>query len=318
MTDSNFSYLPFKFDEIFYSKLGKRIKSIMSQFMQYIVSVFSGNQLSSGANSESKQNSHVTFAENSFTQAFNRSQIEQNSRLNSLRQSNKRTIVTNELLVLIAFLAHFSLITWPKMQLDSFDLFESEGWQLIALNLVPVAVQVASICAMLELNKPIPEGAKLTQKHSGLELKNNDFIHSLQVMILLMVMCQISSLYSEQLIWLALIIVPIWCYKLTSKMAQNEFDRHAPSPKKQLFKINIAKSPKAGSTPSKSNQQASAKKEVTAAQARATPRTRARRAVKNVISGVSDKYHAFEQNVAHQLSQKIFTPLSPRAKAIEA
>lgn len=53
------------------------------------------------------------------------------------------------------------------------------------------------------------------------------------------------------------------------------------------------------------------------AQAKATPRTRTKRAVKNIITGVSDTYHAFEQNVAHQLSQKIFNPLSPKLKMIE-
>lgn len=53
------------------------------------------------------------------------------------------------------------------------------------------------------------------------------------------------------------------------------------------------------------------------AEVKATPRTRTRRAVKNMLDGVAEKYHAFEQNVAHQISQKINNPLSPKLKMIE-
>lgn len=110
--------------------------------------------------------------------------------------------------------------------------------------------------------------------------------------------------------------VPFWCYLLTSKVAQSEFKKFAPSPKKQ-WKLNIARSP-LKTTPVKPVQASSAKKVVDNAQARATPRTRTRRAVKSMINGVTEKYQAFEQNVAHQLSQKIFNPLSPKLKSIES
>lgn len=108
--------------------------------------------------------------------------------------------------------------------------------------------------------------------------------------------------------------VPIWCYQLTTKVAQSEYERYAPSPKKQWVKLNIAKSPKA-SSPAKQTHSEAVKQDNT--QVRATPRTRTKRAVKNIITGVTDKYHAFEETVAHQLSQKIFTPLSPKIKMID-
>lgn len=112
----------------------------------------------------------------------------------------------------------------------------------------------------------------------------------------------------------------MWCYQLTSRLAQSEYKRYAPaSPKKKWVKLNISKSPKAkAKTPTKKVESNEANDNLIAdAQLRATPRTRTRRAVKNIITGVSDKYHAFEQNVAHQLSQKIFNPSSPKLKALE-
>lgn len=99
-------------------------------------------------------------------------------------------------------------------------------------------------------------------------------------------------------------------------IAQSEQKRYAPSPKKQWANLNLSRSPKVNkiSSPSKAQQISQGDKQ---AQANATPRTRTKRAVRNILTGVSDKYHAFEQNVAHQISQKIFTPLSPKMKSIE-
>lgn len=99
-------------------------------------------------------------------------------------------------------------------------------------------------------------------------------------------------------------------------VAQAEQKRYLPSPKKQWVSLGISRSPKANINTSNSSTPSKQKTPVDK-QAKATPRTRTRRAVKNIITGVSDKYHAFEQNVAHQISQKIFTPLSPKVKMIE-
>lgn len=115
--------------------------------------------------------------------------------------------------------------------------------------------------------------------------------------------------------------IPVWCYKLTSKIAQSEYERYTVTPKKPIFRgLNIIKSPKSSKSPSKdaarSNQSTPVKKPVQSTeyfQGQPTPRTRTRRAVKNLITGVSDKYHAFEQNVAQQFSQKLFTPMSPKS-----
>lgn len=109
-----------------------------------------------------------------------------------------------------------------------------------------------------------------------------------------------------------------------TKIAQSEYERYAPTPKKQwVDRLNIVKSPKT-KTPSKdstatSKQTASAKKQLLQENPKTeqTPRTvRTKRAVKNLITGVSDRYHAFEQNVSQQLSQGIFNPRTS-AKAIE-
>lgn len=178
----------------------------MGQFLDYIASIISGR-----AESDDKQKAntshHVTFADNSFTQAFNRSSNEQAAKLASLRQSNRKTIGTYQFIIFLVCLIHFSLVTWPKLKSETFSITEPEGWQLVTLSLVPLVVQIGSICAMNELNKPLPDGTKLTSKNSGLELDNNDFIHSLKVIILLTAMCQLSAVFSDQLLWSLVMIV---------------------------------------------------------------------------------------------------------------
>ena len=290
----------------------------MGQIMEYIASVFTIGGRSKSVDGKDGKSNHVTFAENSFSQVFGNRE-EQAAKMNALRQSNMKTICTYEFIVAAALLVHLTLVAWPKVQLESFNIYEPEGWQLVTLNAMPLVVQIAAISAMSELNKPLPDDIKLTNKHSGLELDNNDYIHSLKVIILLMVFCQLSAIFSDLLLWSVVFILPLWCIQLSSRMARSEFEKHAPSPKKQWVKLNMNKSPKVSSTPTRSTAQGSARKsERDSDSVRATPRTRTRRAVRSFVSGVSDKYHAFEQNVAHQISTKIFNPISPRAKAIES
>lgn len=294
----------------------------MGQFIDYIASVFTGKVegKETTTNQKSSSNNHVTFAENSFTSVFTRSgaDSDKTSVTDSTRSSNKKTIYIYQFVGAVAFLAHLSLVTVPRTQTAEFDLMQPEGWQLITLSLVPLVVYLASVSAMAEINRPLTEGVKMSSKTGSLDLNNNDFSQALKIIIVLMAACQISSIFlSEQLLWIVMLIVPVWCYQLTTKIAHSEYQRFSPSPKKQLFKLNMAaKSPgkSASGTPNKAKLESSASK---LAQAQATPRTRTRRAVKNIMNNVSDKYHAFEQNVHQQLSTKIFNPLSPKLKMIE-
>lgn len=302
------SYTNYLSGEFPYLDLKKRILKIMGQFFDYLASVFVANPSQSG----DKSGHHVTFAESSFSQSFGRGNQEQVNKLNSLRQSNKRTIFTYELISIIAFLLHFTMC-WPKLQADNFDLTESQSWQLVLLNLLPFFVQIAAIRAMHDLNKPLPDGAKLSSKNSGLTLDNNEFVFSLKVIVFLMAFCQVSSVYSDSLLWCVVIVLPVWCFKLSARLACLEYDRHAPSPKKSWVKLNAPKSPKVV-TPSKSAQQHSVRIDE---QSKATPRTRTKKAVKSFLNNVSDKYHAFEQNVAQQISTRMNSPLG-QAKMIDS
>jgi len=315
MTDHEF-YLPAQaISAGTFFEFKKKLIIIMGQFFDYLASILhiSGNS-DKNANDKNSKLAHVSFSDGSFSQVF-RTREDNSTRINSLKQSNMKTICTYEFIVLVALLVHFSLFTWPKVKLESFNIYESDGWQLVTLNLLPLVVQIGALSAMIELNKPLPEGTKLTDKHMGLELNNNEFIHSLKVIILLMVLCQLSSIFSDSLIWSVVMIVPLWCFQLTTRIARSEYEKHAPNPKKQWVKLNISNSSKVGGTPSRNTQASAKKSEAT----KATPRTRTRRAVKSFVSGVSDKYHAFEQNFAQQISSKILNPMSPtRAKAIES
>lgn len=177
----------------------------MGQFLDYIASVFVGKV----EPAKEKTNNHINFTDNSFTQAFLKadSSNERASKIAALTQSNKKTIYFYQGIGALAFLAHLSMVTVPKFQLDSFDLLEPDGWKLVTLSLVPLLVYLASISAMNEINKPISEGTKLTSKNAGLDLNNNQFIFSLKVIILLMSICQVSSIFSDQLLWPVVLIV---------------------------------------------------------------------------------------------------------------
>lgn len=178
---------------------------IMSQFWEVIASVFTGK----GVDKE-KTHHHVTFTENSFTNAFSgKTDAEKASKLSSLSKSNRKTIYTFVLIGALAFFSHLYLVTVPKVQSDTFDFLEPDGWQLVTLTLVPLIVYAASIGAMNEINKPLEEGTKLTSKNSGLDLNNNDFIHSLKIIILLMATGQVMSIFNDQVIWSSVIIVSI-------------------------------------------------------------------------------------------------------------
>lgn len=302
----------------------------MGQFLDYLSSVFTKNKLQDDSNSNKDQQNHVTFADNSFTQAFTlggKSAEDKAAKLASVSQANRRTIYFYQALGALAFILHLSLVTLPKVQLDSFDITEPAGWQLLTLNVVPLVVYFATISAMNEVNRPLSEGAKLSSKNSsGLDLNENDFIHSMKIVTILMALSQLSSIVSDQFIWSSVMIIPLWCYLLTNRVAHDEYKRYAPSPKKQWgAKLPGLISPLkqqqqstvANSTPVKKAQTPRAAARNADAAIKATPRTRTRRAVKNMMDNVADKYHAFEQTVAHQVSQRIVAPLSPKMKMLE-
>lgn len=287
----------------------------MGQFLDYLASVFTKNKLET-ANKEDKTDqhhqNHVTFADNSFTQAFTRTgDHDKAAKVASLSQANRRTIYAYQAIGALAFIAHVSFVTLPKVQLESFDITEPAGWQLVTLNLVPLVVYFATIGAMHEVNRPLAEGAKLSSKNTGLDLNNNDFIHSLKIVMILMILSQLSSIISDQFIWSVVMIVPLWCYLLTNRLAQAEYKRYAPSPKKQWVKLNIggSKSPKPAS-PVKQPQ-------TPKAQAKATPRTRTRRAVKDMMNNMSEKFHTLEHTFNQQVTQRLVVPLSPKRLAVE-
>lgn len=290
-------------------ELRKRILRIMGQFLDYLATIFTGNKVTDDAN-KANTSHHVTFADNSFTQAFRKSSTQATNKLVSLKQSNKRTIYTYQAISGLACLIHLVMVTLPKIRLEDFNVLQPDGWQLITLSIIPIVVHLASIGAMFEFSRPLDEASQLTSKNSNLNLNENDFIYSLKIIILLMAMCQMSSIVSDQLLWSTIMVVPLWCYQLTSRMARTENERFVPSQKKSWVKGLNSPTKPATPTPKRSSEQASST-------VKNTPRTRTRKAVKNIISGVSEKYHTFEQNVAHQLSQKIFTPLSPRVKMLE-
>lgn len=302
MSEQTYLYL---LPNLNYLELRKKIYRIMGQFLDYLANIFTGNKVTDDANTSH----HVTFADNSFTQAFRKSSTQATNKLASLRQSNKRTIYTYQAISGLACLIHLVMVTLPKIKLDDFDILQPDGWQLITLSVIPVVVHLASIGAMFEFSRPLDDASQLTSKNSNLNLNDNDFIYSLKIIILLMVMCQLSSLASEHLLWSTIMVVPIWCYQLTTRMARTENERFVPSPKKSWVRLSSPAKPTTPASKRTSEQPSSTVKN--------TPRTRTRKAVKNIISGVSEKYHTFEQNVAHQLSQKIFTPLSPRVKMLE-
>lgn len=176
----------------------------MGQFLDYIASVFTLNK---NEPIKEKSNNHITFADNSFTQAFTRNETEKLAKIESVKQSNRKTIYTYQFIGAISFLAHLSMVTVPRIQLEEFDILQPAGWQLVTLCLVPVFVYLSSVSAMNEINKPLTEGAKLSSKNSGLDLNNNEFIKSLKIIILLMSVCQILSIYFDELIWIVIMIV---------------------------------------------------------------------------------------------------------------
>ena len=82
----------------------RKVAKIMGQFLDYLASVFtlkktvsdstaskdgSGHHYAKGSNS----GNHVTFADNSFTQLFQRNNAANTSKLSSIKQTNKRTIL---------------------------------------------------------------------------------------------------------------------------------------------------------------------------------------------------------------------------------
>lgn len=180
----------------------------MGQFLDYIASVFNPNKVESKDN---KSNNHVTFSENSFTQAFGRGESDKNvTKFGEISKSNKKTIYIYQAIGAFAFLVHLSMVALPKIQHDTFDLLEPDGWQLVTLSFIPLVVHLASIDAMNKINKPLQDGVKLTSKNLGLDLNNNDFSQSLKIVILLMALCQLSSVVLDKLLWGVIMIVSLF------------------------------------------------------------------------------------------------------------
>lgn len=183
---------------------------IMSQILDYFASVFTSKTVS---NNKDRAHNHVAFTENSFTNAFGgKSDSERANKVTSLGRSNRKTIYTFMFIGALAFLSHLYLVTMPKIQSETFDFLEPHGWQLVTLTLVPLIIYTASIGAMNEINKPLGDGIKLTAKNSGLDLNNNDFIHSLKIIIVLMATGQVISIFNDQIIWSSVIIVSIYTH----------------------------------------------------------------------------------------------------------
>lgn len=175
----------------------------MGQFLDYLASVFSAKQTVEGQ-SKGKPSNHVTFADGiSFTSHFTaKTDNEKNNKIALLDQSNKKIIYIYMALGSLACVAHFSIVVANKIKFHSTRLFESESWEHLILGLIPVATYIAFISALLEINKPVSSCARLTLKNAGLDFRNNQFVQSLRLVNLVMIMIQLASLLSNDIRYL--------------------------------------------------------------------------------------------------------------------
>lgn len=187
----------------------KQIQINMGQFIDYLTSVFTSSGGHNNNNKVEQANSnHVTFADNSFAHVFGGSSSKHDAQLLSITKSNRNTIYLYEAIVALSCLIQLFMVTMPKVRVETFDFMQPEGWQLITLSVIPLIIYSASLGAMHVVQRPLNEGVKLTSKNSsGLDLNNNEFIYSLKIVILLVAICQVSSIFSDHFIWSVVMIV---------------------------------------------------------------------------------------------------------------
>lgn len=305
---------------------------IVAGCLASVCTVYSKEGSSEDAIRSNSGERHVKFANSAPSPESYCGNQDQSTGPKLLRESTKETIYNYKFIVAISTLMHFSITLWPKFELDSFDLLDLEYWKVVILNVMPFFVQVIAICAMSDLNKRLPDGAKLSSNNEKLTLGKNEFFNSLKTIVCLMSVCQILSKYSNMFLWSVLLVLPLWYYRLTSILAKSlaniaqtgslfaeslaDVERtrllQARSPRKSWLKLGVPKSPKPA-TRSTSTQEQSSNNDNNN---RATPRTRTRKAVKNFFTNVSDKYHTFEQSVAHTVSQRLHSPIISGARMI--
>lgn len=194
--------------------------SVMGQFMDYLASVFSSQTSNKLTSKQKSSESHVTFADTSFSSAFGKNDTEKAAKLASVTFSNRRTINIYQTIGFLAFLAHLLMFTIPMIKDETFDYSESHNWQQLVLTCIPPVVYIAAIGAMNRVHKPLSEGAKLSSKTLGLDLNSNHFVTSLKVIILITAVCQLISIYSAKVLWLLVLIVSI--FNLPDQLVENE------------------------------------------------------------------------------------------------
>lgn len=186
----------------------------MGQFLDYLASVFSTKAHVESSPSKDKSNSnHVTFADSvSFGANFlGKADSERASKVALLGQSNKKIIYTYMGLGLFACVAHFVLVSVPSFKLEPTQLLQAETLEHIALSLVPLVTYFAAISAMNEVNRPVANCVRLTSKNAGLDFRNNQFIHSLKLVVFVMVVSQLVSAYSNDIRYLWSTVPAVSC-----------------------------------------------------------------------------------------------------------
>lgn len=172
------------------------ILDIMSQFLNYIASVLTGNSAAKLPEQSSKNDSA------NFGTRLYKTASEFTSPLFHLDAS---LITVYKYIGVITFVTHFTMITWPKLQQDSLDLSEPHFWQPLILSAIPLLVYLGSVAGMIELNKQREDDADVQVANDDV----NQFIQSLKIVIVVMSICQLSAIFSERLLWAVVMIVSI-------------------------------------------------------------------------------------------------------------
>lgn len=204
---------------------------MMGQFVDYIGSFWpAGRSTKELSNSKTSNllatpsgKSHVTFADSSFS--FGRHEGEKAAKFAAISFANQRTINIYLAIGILAFSTHLFWVVYPTCSSESFDYTDLNNYQQFSLScLTPCLIYWASFVAMTRVNKPLTEGAKLSSKNSGLDLNSNPFITSIKIIVILTALCQFTSIYYEQLIWLLLLIVSIYFMPyVRNQMTETEY-----------------------------------------------------------------------------------------------
>lgn len=193
----------------------------MGQFVDYLSSmipsfdnekgqkeVTNHNNKESASNQSPSSKNHVTFVDNSFS--FGRHEGEKAAKLAAISFSNQRTVNIYQSIGALAFLSHLIWAVYPQFSAEEFDYTDLNNYRQLSLScFTPLVVYWAAFGAMNQVKKPLSEGAKLSSKNAGLDLNCNPFIMSTKIIVLLTALCQVGSIYFDQLNWLLLLIVSI-------------------------------------------------------------------------------------------------------------